>query len=42
MINIKIITCEKCGFQTNNGKVMSNHERWKHVFVENPEKKSGF
>lgn len=29
MNNIKI--CEVCGFQTNNGKIMSNHKRWKHI-----------
>jgi hypothetical protein len=29
MDNIKI--CEICGFQTDNGKVMSNHKRWKHI-----------
>lgn len=23
--------CEICGFQTYNGKTMSNHKRWKHV-----------
>lgn len=26
-----IKTCEICGFQTENGKVMSNHKRWKHI-----------
>lgn len=29
MDNIKI--CEICGFQTDNGKIMSNHKRWKHI-----------
>lgn len=29
MDNIK--TCEICGFQTDNGKIMSNHKRWKHI-----------
>lgn len=23
--------CELCGFQTTNGKIMSNHKRWKHI-----------
>ena len=23
--------CETCGFETDNGKVMSNHKRWKHI-----------
>jgi hypothetical protein len=26
-------TCEICGFETENGKVMSNHKRWKHSGV---------
>lgn len=25
--------CELCGFETDNGKVMSNHKRWKHLGV---------
>lgn len=29
MENIKI--CEICGFQTENGKIMSNHKRWTHI-----------
>lgn len=36
MDNIKI--CEICGFQTDNGKVMSNHKRWKHISPKNSEK----
>lgn len=31
MDNTKIKICEICGFQTDNGKVMSNHKRWKHI-----------
>lgn len=27
----EIKTCEICGFQTVNGRVMSNHKRWKHI-----------
>lgn len=23
--------CETCGFETDNGKVMSNHKRWTHI-----------
>lgn len=26
-------TCDICGFTTENGKVMSNHKRWKHTDV---------
>lgn len=29
MDNIK--TCDVCGFQTFNGRTMSNHKRWKHI-----------
>lgn len=31
MKNIELKTCEICGFQTENGKVMSNHKRWQHI-----------
>lgn len=26
----KIHRCEECGFTTTNGRIMSNHKRWKH------------
>jgi hypothetical protein len=35
MENIKI--CEICGFQTENGKIMSNHKRWKHIYPKDSE-----
>ena len=25
--------CDICGFETENGRVMSNHKRWKHSGV---------
>lgn len=36
MDNIK--TCEICGFQTLNGRVMSNHKRWKHITPKGSER----
>lgn len=26
--------CEICGFETDNGRVMSNHKRWKHIYAD--------
>ena len=36
MENIKI--CNLCGFQTENGKVMSNHKRWQHIMPKGSDK----
>lgn len=36
MDNIK--TCEICGFQTLNGRIMSNHKRWQHITPKGSEK----
>lgn len=33
----KIKICSICGFTTNNGKVMSNHKRWKHLMNKSSE-----
>lgn len=38
MDNINIKICEVCGFQTDNGKIMSNHKRWKHIFPKGSKK----
>lgn len=38
MENIEIKTCEICGFQTENCKVMSNHKRWKHIMPKGSDK----
>ena len=40
MDNIK--TCEICGFQTENGKVMSNHKRWKHILLKDTDAYNSF
>lgn len=37
MNNIKLCTCEICGFTTENGRIMSNHKRWKHIMPKNSE-----
>jgi hypothetical protein len=34
----KIYICDMCDFQTTNGKIMSNHKRWKHKTDKNSEK----
>lgn len=31
--------CLQCEFETENGKVLANHVRWKHVFLNDPSKK---
>ena len=40
MENIQIRTCEICGFQTENGRVMSNHKRWQHIMPKGSDKYS--
>lgn len=35
---MKIFKCELCDFCTENGKVMSNHKRWKHITPKGSEK----
>ena len=34
----RILTCEICGFQTDKGRVMSNHKRWKHIAPKGSER----
>ena len=31
MLTINMITCDICGFETDNKKVYANHRRWKHI-----------
>lgn len=39
---MEIKKCEICGFETSNGKVMSNHKRWKHIVEKDSEEYKSF